>query len=94
VTVRTSLDRLPLFATDAEIGPALLGKRSAGWAGLAALLEREGLPRIDPVMGGRYVPGIKRFFDVKHGVTDLPMPRAADGVEDHGAWKRSHTRRA
>jgi hypothetical protein len=81
-------DALPLFADDAAIGNALLGpRRSREWREIAALLESRGLPKMDPLMGGRYVPAIKAFFDREYGITGTP-PIAPDGVEDLGAWKR------
>ena len=79
---------LPLFADDSAIGNALLGpRRSREWREIAALLESRGLPKMDPLMGGRYVPAIKAFFDREYGIAGTP-PTAPDGVEDLGAWKR------
>ena len=61
---------LPLFATDDELGMALLGRaRSAIWRTLVPSFEREGLPKKDPQMGGRYVPAVKAFFDRQYGLT-------------------------
>jgi hypothetical protein len=81
-------DTLPLFADDLAIGNALLGpRRSREWREIAALLESRGLPKMDPLMGGRYVPAIKAFFDREYGIAGTP-PTAPDGVEDLGAWKR------
>ena len=83
-----TIDALPLFADDATLGTALLGShRSREWREIAALLESRGLPKMDPLMGGRYVPAIKAFFDREYGIADTP-PTAPDGVEDLGAWKR------
>ena len=43
-------DRLPLFATDDEIGEAVLGRdRRREFAGIAQLLERDGMPKMCPV---------------------------------------------
>jgi hypothetical protein len=67
-----TVENLPLFASDAEIGAALLGsKRASEWKVLAPLYERQGFPKIDPVMGDRYVPAIKAFFDKQYGVATL-----------------------
>ncbi len=69
---------LPLFATDAELGVALLGRaRAALWSNLVPSFEREGLPKNDPLMGGRYVPAVKAFFDRQYGLT--AGARAAPG---------------
>ncbi len=88
-----ALDKLPLFAGEAELGAALLGeKRACEWKALAPLYERQGLPTIDEVMGGRYVPAVKAFFDKQYGLTPL-VPAAPDGIERPEAWK-SQKRRA
>ena len=74
-------DRLPLFATDDEIGEAVLGRdRRREFAGIAQLLERDGMPKMCPVWGGRYVPGVKRFLDVQHGLS-AAVPFAPNGVK-------------
>jgi hypothetical protein len=81
---------LPLFADDATLGRALLGPDRAGeWRQMAPLLEARGLPTIDKLMGGRYVPAVKAFFDHLYGLDGAaaapPMP---DGVEELGSWKK------
>jgi len=82
-----TLEKLPLFASDAEIGAALLGtKRASEWKTLAPLYERHGFPKIDPIMGGRYVPAIKVFFDKQYGVATL-VPAAPDGIDRPETWK-------
>ncbi len=83
-----ALEHLPLFADDASVGAALLGPaRAAEWRQLAALLEVRGLPRIDALMGGRYVSAVKAFFDRDYGLAGARSPLAPDGVEELGAWK-------
>ena len=58
------LDYLPLFADDSSIGAALFGpERAREWPPIASLLEGRGLPKIDQLMGGRYVPAVRAFFD-------------------------------
>lgn len=82
-----SIENLPLFASDAEIGTVLLGsKRASEWSALAALYERQGFPKVDPIMGGRYVPAIKAFFDKQYGVATL-VPTAPDGIDRPETWK-------
>jgi hypothetical protein len=49
------------------------------------LYEREGFPRIDPVMGGRYVPAVKAFFDRQYGLTQVAS-KARDGIERPEKW--------
>ncbi len=90
-----TLDSLPLFATDTELGRAVMGDRHSGWPVIAALLETKGLPKVNSLMGGRYVPGIKRFFEVDNGLAEmLSGAVAADGVEDLGAWRKKKPRTA
>jgi hypothetical protein len=89
---RTRLDDLPLFADDRALGAALLGPRRSGeWRQIASLLEARGLPKIDTLMGGRYVPAVKAFFDGEMGLK-ARAPLAPDGVEDLGGWRRRKLR--
>jgi len=86
-------DELPLFADEDAIGAAVLGpKRSCEWRALATLYERQGLPKIDPVMGGRYVPAVKAFFDHVYGLGASMMPAAPDGIERPETWTKSKRR--
>jgi hypothetical protein len=83
-----TLDQLPLFADDSAIGAALFGPNRAGeWPQIASLLETRGLPKIDALMGGRYVPAVRAFFDRDYGLSSA-TPLVPDGTEDLGAWKR------
>jgi hypothetical protein len=85
------LDALPLFADDTALGAALLGpRRSREWRQIATLLEARGLPKIDDLMGGRYVSAVRAFFDRECGLKERAV-LAPDGVEDLGAWKRKRT---
>lgn len=93
-TRRTSnaIETLPLFAGEAELGAALLGpQRACEWKALAPLYERQGLPKIDEIMGGRYVPAVKAFFDQQYSLSPL-VPAAPDGIERPEAWNRSRRR--
>lgn len=86
-----ALDDLPIFADDKELGRALMGARAGDWPQVAALLEGKGLPTIDALMGGRYVPAVRAFFDRQHGLSPSIVPHKPDGVEDLGSWrKRKH----
>lgn len=81
------IEQLPLFASDREIGAALLGfERACEWKALAPLYERKGFPKIDPIMGGRYVPAIKAFFDNQYGLGSI-IPTASDGTDRPDTWK-------
>lgn len=58
-----------LFPDDKEIGRVLMGpERGKSWPGIAQVLERSGLPRVDPQFGGRYWPAVKGFLDRLHNV--------------------------
>lgn len=90
----SGLADLPWFADDEAIGIALLGRdRACEWKSLAPLYERQGLPKIDEIMGGRYVPAVKAFFDKQYGLASL-VPEAPDGVENPAAWKSGRRRLA
>lgn len=69
-----------LFKTETEIA-TLLGQSVGDWQAKSVVLERNGLPRIDPLMGGRYWPAVKQFFDRCHGVSNIGV-RQLDGKEN------------
>jgi hypothetical protein len=63
-----TINDIPLYADDEDIGEAVLGwGRRKEFHGLATLLEDRGMPKISPLMKGRYVPAVKHFFDVYNG---------------------------
>ena len=92
----SSVELLPLFAADDVIGAALLGpERVQEWQQIAPLLEARGLPKVDQLMGGRYVRAVVTFFDRQYGLDrggDLPL--VPDGVEDFDGWRRKQKRPA
>lgn len=74
--------QLPLYPSELEIGQAVLGTdRAHEWPTLAARLERDGLPPIDPLMGARFWPAVQKFFEDRHGLDGglavRPRSRAA-----------------
>jgi hypothetical protein len=85
---RPTLADLPAFATDRELGAALLGpERATEFTAIAPLLERKGLPKVDQLFGGRYVPAVKTFLDQRAGIGEAtPGVRAPDEVEDWNQW--------
>ncbi len=93
--IRVTLENLPLFATDAELGPAILGKRASEWPRIAKLYEGHGLPKINPLLGGRYTPAVRRFFDCLEGTaTPGNILPARDGPEKDGAlWNETRKQR-
>lgn len=88
-----SLDALPWFADDDQIGLALLGPgRVAEWKAIAQLLERKGFPKHDPYLGGRYVPAVKAFFDRQYGITQTDVMQP-EGIEDLSVWNQLSKKR-
>lgn len=98
-------DDLPMYADDTDIARAILGPgRTAEWKALAVVLEREGLPPRDPLMGGRYWPGVQAWFAKRPapaasiiGLT-APVRRPASASDEEEAnrapglkWRREHT---
>jgi len=77
-------DDLPLYAPECDLAKAVCGSNSKQWPSLVPVLEREGLPKIDPLMGGRYVPAVKAWFDALNGLGT--KPEAVDGREDFSRW--------
>jgi hypothetical protein len=87
---RAALDDLPLFADDMALGLALLGvRRGAEWRNIVPIYERRGFPKVDPVMGGRYVPAVRAFFDQEYGIGGAKLS-APDGIER--PWKEAKRR--
>ena len=76
-----------LFIPESQVA-RLLGVRLGEWLQLAALYERKGFPKTDILMGGRYEPAIRAFFDREYGLTAGP-PKRPDGLEDATTWKTS-----
>lgn len=69
-----------LFPCEAEIARRL--SQTAGeWKAKAAVLERDGLPRIDPVMGGRYWPAVQAYWNRRYGISSIEVSQP-DGGEN------------
>src|SRR5690242_6793347 len=69
---RTSGNAMPLFPSEEEIARAVVGpSRACIWPGVAVVLERQGLPRVDPQFGGRYWPAVRDFLDRRHHVSGV-----------------------
>jgi hypothetical protein len=58
----------PLYVDEAEVALRVLGDRASEWPSKAAVLERQGLPKIDPLMGGRLWPAVRQWFLERHGL--------------------------
>ena len=70
-----------LYPDEEELARHILGKKARQWPSIAPTLEREGLPRIDPLTGGRFWPAVRAFFDWRHGLRKDQIPASADGGE-------------
>lgn len=76
---------LPLFPDESAIAIAVLGAdRASNWETLSSSLERWGLPRIDPVFGGRYWPSVKLWLDGRAGINAMTVIARPGGKEP---WK-------
>jgi len=96
----------PLYADEDEVARRVLGARAREWPGKAVVLERDGLPKIDPLMGGRFWPAVRQWFLDRHGLAaELPssassparsqvriVPFAPDGEADFDGEKASAAR--
>ncbi|HEY8566535.1 MAG TPA: hypothetical protein VIL65_13610 [Beijerinckiaceae bacterium] len=71
------------FPSEAEIARRL-SQRPAEWAAKSLILERAGLPRVDPIMGGRYWPAVRAFWFRRYGLTTVEAIQP-DGVENLNA---------
>jgi hypothetical protein len=57
------INEMPLYPTEAQIARAVLGDRAKDWKRIAKVLEdKEGLPKINELMGGRFWPAVVAFF--------------------------------
>jgi hypothetical protein len=69
-----------LFPSECEIARRL-SQTSAEWAAKAVILERDGLPRVDPLMGGRYWPAVEAYWRRRYGLNSID-PSQPDGREN------------
>lgn len=69
-----------LFPCEEEVARRL-SQDAATWRGKAVVLERDGLPRIDPLMGGRYWPAVEAFWNRRYGLSTVQVSQP-DGEEN------------
>ncbi|MER2269735.1 hypothetical protein [Methylobacterium oxalidis] len=69
-----------LFPSEAEIARRL-SQTPQDWAAKAKVLERDGLPRVDPLMGGRFWPAVRAYFLTRYGLSGA-QAHAPDGPEN------------
>ncbi|MFC6792741.1 hypothetical protein ACFQE0_26175 [Methylobacterium komagatae] len=75
--------RQGLFPCESEVARRL-SQSPVEWPAKALVLERDGLPRIDPVMGGRFWPAVEAFWHRRYGLSTIEAS-ALDGVENLNA---------
>jgi hypothetical protein len=83
VAERTRGGETGLFPCEAEIARRL-SQSPRNWTAKALVLERHGLPRVDPLMGGRYWPAIVAFWNRRYGLATIEASQP-DGEEDLNA---------
>jgi hypothetical protein len=74
-----TLKRQGLYPCEAEIARRL-SQSEKHWRRIAPQLEREGLPKIDRLMGGRFWPAVEAFFRNRHGLSNM-LAAQPDGEE-------------
>ncbi|MBZ6414554.1 hypothetical protein [Methylobacterium ajmalii] len=62
-----------------------LSQSPTEWATKAKILERDGLRKVDPLMGGRPWPAVQAYFLRRYGLSTVE-PMAPDGVENLDAF--------
>ena len=68
-----------LFPCEAEIARRL-SQTLPEWRAKAPILERDGLPRIDPMMGGRFWPAVEAYWHRRYALATVE-PSQPDGGE-------------
>jgi hypothetical protein len=81
----------PLYVTDSALGALVMGERAREWPAAALVLERHGLPRNCPLMGGRYWPAVKAFLDRYNG---LEQTAEVTDLSQQENWNAPSKRRA
>ena len=69
-----------LFPCEAEVARRL-SQDAERWAATAIVLERDGLPKIDPLMGARYWPAVQAYWNRRYGLSRVEAS-ALDGQEN------------
>jgi hypothetical protein len=79
---KPSKSNMPLYPDEEQIARAVLGpKRAKQWRGIAKFLEdKEGLPRVDIFMGGRYWPAVEFYFKQRNAMHLMPEKSRASHV--------------
>ena len=72
-----------LFPCESEIARRL-SQNLSDWKAKAIVLERDGLPRVDPIMGGRYWPAVIAWWNRRYGLSNVEVSQP-DGEENLNA---------
>jgi hypothetical protein len=81
----TAAARVGLFPSEHEIARRF-SQDPASWASKAAILERDGFPTIDPLMGGCYWPACTAWWNRRYGLANIEVFQP-DGAENLDALK-------
>ena len=79
----------PLYKTEQDIAARVLGDDAKRWPELSALLERDGLPRKDPLTGMRFWPAVELFSSIV-----MVFGAAGAGYDGVETWSEPQMRRA
>lgn len=74
-----------LFPSEGEVARRL-SQDPRTWAQKAKVLERDGLPPVDAMMGGRYWPAVQAYWNRRYGLASTG-PFALDGRENFDALR-------
>jgi hypothetical protein len=92
-----TLDQLPAFASEEQLAVALMGAgKTSAFRAVVPLLEARGFPKVDGLMGGRYIPAVRAFFDREYAVRGETHVAAPHSPAKLGAYRgrREATARA
>jgi hypothetical protein len=74
-----------LFPCEREIARRL-SQDPSNWVSISKVLERHGLPKIDPLMGGRYWPAVIAWWNRRYGlsVVEASQPDGGENLDALG----------
>jgi hypothetical protein len=89
-----NFSHLPLFATDDQLGAAIVGKAGARRWAKEVLPTLRNFPPIDSRHQARPVPLVRKWYDSYLGVAEDFQARAASGEENLDVWTKKRKRAA
>jgi hypothetical protein len=90
----SGLDKLPLFATDAELAVAIVGKARAEHWRKAVLPNLRNFPRKDELHGGWPTPLVWRYYQTYLALSDEFLSAGAPAKENLDVWTKSRRKSA